>query len=197
MRSIARAITSGAYEFDWDGELKGFDAKATPKSNASYVVQKQKGGRGARPRWLKIGEHGTLFTPKQAREEAARLLRVIATGGDPAAARRAEKKTPTVTDFAERFLSEHVATKCKPSTTIEYRSILNTAILPAIGKRKLSDVTHADAVRLHHMMAATPYAANFAVAVARKMFNLSELWGERSLICIDTTCPHCGVASIG
>jgi hypothetical protein len=144
---IARAITSSEYELDWDGELNGFGAKGMQKGKASYVVQKQKGGCGVRARWLRIGDHGT-FTPKQAREAADPQLRMIALGGDPAAERRAQKEAPMVTEFAARFLAEHVETKCKPSTRIEYRSALNHTILPAIGNKRLCDVTHADATRL-------------------------------------------------
>jgi integrase len=168
--TVARATATGQDQFIWDTELTGFGFKATPKGRASYLVQKN----GKR---LKIGAHG-VWTPEQARVEAARLLRVIDTGGDPAAAKRAQKEAPTVTAFAERFMSEHVETKLKPGTRPQYRWALDRMILPVIGAKKLIDVTHADIARLHHKLRATPYNANFAVAVASSMFRRAKKWGE-------------------
>jgi hypothetical protein len=146
-------------------------------------VRKRKGGRGVPSKYVTIGNHG-VFTPEQAREHAVAALPVIALGGDPTAERRAEKNAPTVRVFAEqRFLPEHVDTKCKPRTRAEYRWVLDHVILPAIDNKRLSDVTHADATRLHHARRQTPYLANvaIAIAIARKMFNLAERWGERPL----------------
>ncbi len=119
------------------------------------------------------------MTPEQARKEAARLSGAVASGADPAAVRAAEKTAPTVAAFAERFLSEHVATKTKSSTAIEYRRLIEIYVLPAIGRKPMRDVTRADISRLHHDQRTKPYAANRALAVMSKMFGLAEKWGER------------------
>jgi integrase len=100
-------------------------------------------------------------------------------GGDPAAVRAAQKAAPMMTDFAERFMTEHVDTKCKPRTAKEYRKLLDGVILPALGRKRVRDVTRADVSRLHHEHRATPYHANHAVSVLSKMFALAEKWGER------------------
>jgi integrase len=81
--------------------------------------------------------------------------------------------------LAKRFLAEHVATKTKPSTAIEYRRVLDTIIVPAIGAKRVRDITRADVSRLHHAHRDTPYAANRALAILSKMFTLAEKWGER------------------
>ena len=57
--------------------------------------------------------------------------------------------------------------------------MLDKIILPALGKRKVVDVTRADVTKLHHANRAAPYQANRVLAVLSKMFNLAERWGLR------------------
>jgi integrase len=118
-------------------------------------------------------------SPEQAREKARGLSGAVTSGGDPAALVAAEKSAPTVAALAQRFLAEHVATKTKPRTGIEYRRIIENTIVPAIGAKRVRDVTRADVSRLHHAHHQTPYAANRTLAVLSKMFTLAEKWGER------------------
>jgi len=84
-----------------------------------------------------------------------------------------------VAALAERFLSEHVATKTKPSTASKYRQLIDNAILPAFGRKRVRDVVRADISRFHHERREAPYTANHCVAVLSKMFTLAEKWGER------------------
>jgi integrase len=78
-----------------------------------------------------------------------------------------------------QFLTEHAATKTKPRTVIEYRRLCKSIIVPALGWKRVRDVTRADISRLHHDRRETPYDANRALAVLSKMFTLAEKWGER------------------
>jgi integrase len=188
-RSIDALKPGGTDRFLWDTELKGFGLKVTPNGNKVYILQYRKGGRvrvdgaGTTNRWhptkrVTIGRHGPL-TPEQAREKARGLSGAVTSGGDPAALVAAEKSAPTVAALAQRFLAEHVATKTKPRTGIEYRRIIENTIVPAIGAKRVRDVTRADVSRLHHAHHQTPYAANRTLAVLSKMFTLAEKWGER------------------
>ena len=177
-RTVDAAQANGADQFLWDSDLKGFGLKVTPAGNKVYILQYRKGGRGTPTKRVTIGRHGAL-TPEQARKEAARLSGAVAGGADPAAVRAAEKTAPTVAAFAERFLSEHVATKTKSSTAIEYRRLIEIYVLPAIGRKPMRDVSRADISRLHHDQRTKPYAANRALAVLSKMFTLAEKWGDR------------------
>jgi integrase len=177
-RTVDAVRSSGANQFLWDSELKGFGLKVTPVGSKVYILQYRTGGRGTPTKRVTIGRHGAL-TPEQARKEAARLSGAIANGADPAAIRTAEKNAPTMAALAERFLAEHVATKTKPRTAVEYRRLVDSIVLPAIGRKQVRDVTRADISRLHHDHRATPYAANRALAVLSKMFGLAEKWGER------------------
>ena len=177
-RTVDAVRPSSADQFLWDSELKGFGLKVTPAGNKVYILQYRKGGRGTPTKRVTIGRHGAL-TPDQARKEAARLSGAIANGADPAAVRTADKTAPTMTALAERFVAEHVATKTKARTAVEYRRLIDSVVLPAIGRKRVRDVTRADISRLHHDHRATPYAANRALAVLSKMFGLAEKWGER------------------
>jgi integrase len=170
----------GAETVLWDSELKGFGARVQRGGTKSYVLHYRVGtGRGAPLRKLTIGRHGSPWTPDSARSEATRLLGLVESGGDPATDKIARKDAPTVTDLAERFLAEHAEAKRKSSTAAEYKRLLDKIILPALGKRKVADITRADLTKLHHANRAAPYQANRVLAVVGKMFNLAERWGLR------------------
>jgi hypothetical protein len=51
--------------------------------------------------------------------------------------------------------------------------------VPALGRKRVRDVSRADISRLHHERRETPCDANRALAVMSKMFALAEKWGER------------------
>jgi integrase len=177
-RTVDAAKPGDANRFLWDTELKGFGLKVTPAGHRVYVLQYRKGGRGTPTRRVTIGRHGAV-TPEQARKIASRLTSTIAEGGDPAAVRAAEKGAPTVAKLAKRFDDEHIKTKTKAKTAVEYRRLIETIILPALGRRRVRDITRADIARLHHEHRAAPYIANRLLAVLSKMFTLAEKWGER------------------
>jgi integrase len=174
-----KPAANGAEAVLWDTDVKGFGCRVQCGGSKSYIVHYRVGtGRGAPLRKLTIGKHGA-WTPEQARSEAKRLLGMVEGGADPAADKIARKEAPTVADLAERFLAEHAEAKRKASTATEYRRLLDRIILPAIGKRKVVDVTRHDVGKLHHGLRDAPYQANRVLAVLSKMFNLAERWGLR------------------
>jgi integrase len=170
----------GAEAVLWDIELKGFGVRLQRGGAKSYVLHYRVGtGRGAPLRKLTIGRHGSPWAPEQARAEAKRLLGLVAQGKDPAGAKAEAKAAPTVAELAARFLAEHAEAKRKASTAREYRRLLEHVVLPAIGKRKVADVTRRDVERLHQTRRETPTEANRAVACLSAMFNIAERWGLR------------------
>ena len=53
-------------------------------------------------------------------------------------------------------------------------------VVPALGSRKVREVTHAEIVRVHQRIGTrAPGAANRVLALLSKMFNLAEKWGLR------------------
>ena len=163
----------------WDTALAGFGVRARGAAKTYILFYRAGRGRRAPMRKLTIGRHGSPWTAESARAEAKRLLGFVADGKDPAAARAADREAPTVAELAARFLAEHVEAKRKDRTAAEYRRLLDKLIVPALGRRKVADVTRADVARLHHGMQDVPYQANRVLAVLSKMFNLAEAWELR------------------
>ena len=171
------APAGSARHLAWDRELPRFGVKVSRGGAKSYVVQYRASGRVRR---YTIGRHGAPWTPDTARAEALRVLEAVARGKDPAGAKIGARTAPTVAALVARFLSEHVAAKCKPKTAAEYRRLCETLILPALGPRHVADVSRPDVARLHHRHRATPYQANRLLAVCGKLFGLAERWGLRA-----------------
>ena len=174
-KRIVEGIAPGSGDvFVWDSELRGFGVRVKPSGARSYIVQYRNAhGRSKR---LTIGLHGRL-TAEMARKAAKRLLADVDRGADPAAERDAARKAPTLAAFAERYLADHVATKMKNAA--EERRMLARLLLPALGARKLADITRADVARLHGELRATPTQANRVVSLLSRMMNLAEKWGDR------------------
>ncbi|MFO1127731.1 MAG: integrase arm-type DNA-binding domain-containing protein [Rhodospirillales bacterium] len=179
------AAKPGASEYSlWDSEVKGFGVRVRRSGVKVYVVQYRAGkGRGNPVKRYTIGKHGAPWTPDMAREEAKRVLGEVAAGHDPAsdrqATRQAEKDAPTVRQMAERWLVEHVDAKRKPKTAYDYRRIVNNVIVPAVGRKKMASLTHADIDQLHYARRTTPYEANYAVRVLSALCNWAVRHGYR------------------
>jgi len=160
----------------WDDMLKGFGVRVKLSGRKTFVVQYRNAQN--RSRRVTIGHYGRL-TLDQARKEARQILADVDRGQDPAQARGEGRKSPTMTDLAERFLAEHATVKKKSRSVREDKRLLRLTILPALGQRKVRDVTRQDVAGLHHAHRGTPIQANRVIALLSKMFNLAEKWGLR------------------
>ena len=174
-RSVEAAKTGREY-FLWDDELRGFGLRIHPSGRKIYLAQFRAGGRIRR---VNIGPHGPI-TPDQARTEAMKHLSDVRLGSDPGAQRDRLRAAATMKEFGKRFLDEHVASHCKPSTQYEYRRCVDLFITPKLGTLKVIDITRADVVELHQGLKETPYQANRVLGVLSIMFTLADTWGVRS-----------------
>ncbi len=160
----------------WDTELKGFGCKITPKAKRVYFCYyRTRNGTQRRPT---IGQHGKV-TAEQARDTARRWLARVADGGDPSQERQAARGAPTMAEFCERFMAEHAELRNKPGTIYNYRWMIDRFITPALGSRKVPDITRADIDRLHRGLRHTPYQANRVRGLLSKIMNIAERWGIR------------------
>ncbi len=157
--------------FLWDKTLAGFGVVCFPTGKKVYVAQFRKNGRSRR---IAIGEHGRL-TPDEARSEAKKLLGAVESGADPIAQRRAARAVRTLREAADEFMRLHVAPKRKNRTHEEYERLLKTHILPALGARRLVDITRADVARLHAKLSGRPFTANRCLALVSSIWN----WAAR------------------
>jgi len=174
-RSVEKLPVLDQDYITFDSEVNGFGVRVLPSGKRSYLVQYRSGGRTRR---IAIGQHGTV-TVEQARKKAKELLGSVAAGQNPAEVIALHRGAPTVASVGARFLREHVALRCKPSTAGEYRRALELFVNPAMGNHKIVDVARADIAKLHHSLRDRPYQANRVLGVLSKMFTLCEVWGLR------------------
>jgi integrase len=83
----------------WDSEVKGFGVRRHGADARHYLLRYRFAGKQT---FRKIGRHGSPFTPDTARNEARRLLGLLASGVNPAA------QPPQSEDFAsevDRYLT--------------------------------------------------------------------------------------------
>ncbi|WMS44443.1 tyrosine-type recombinase/integrase [Acuticoccus sp. MNP-M23] len=175
-RSVDAAVPGDKEFFVWDDELRGFGLRVYPSGRKMYLAQYRAGGRMRR---VNIGLHGAL-TPALARTEAMKHLSQVRLSGDPANDRDRRKASPTMKEFGKRFLAEHVALHCKPSTYGEYKRSVELFINPKLGSHRIIDITRADVVGLHQSMKNIPYQANRTLGVLSIMFTVAHTWGVRT-----------------
>ena len=115
----------------WDRALPGFGVRVYPSGSKVYVVQTRAGGRSRR---ITVGRHGVLPAGR-AREMAASIIARLKAGEEPVpvSARPEPEAGPSVAGLAERYLREHAAAHCKPSSAAHYRRAIVRHILPALG----------------------------------------------------------------
>ena len=162
-------------ELAWDADVRGFGVRCQRRNRVFILKARIKG----RTRWFSIGCYGSPWTVETARREAKRILGAIAGGADPATARDIAKGAPTLDELANRYITEHVEAHNRPSTATVFKWLVNTCILPTLGKFKVQDVRRDDVAKLHAAMKDTPRQANQTLAVLSKMMHLAEAWGLR------------------
>ena len=120
-----------------------------------------------------------VWSVDAARGEARGLRYRIDKGADPQGERQQDRDAPSVADLCDRFVREHLPRR-RPSTQSGYLGTVDGVIRPALGRKLVVAVDHADIERLHQKVAErAPYRANRVVAVLSKMFSLAVKWRMR------------------
>lgn len=176
VRSVEAVVPGAKDSILWDTELSGFGCKVTPKGKRSYFLYyRTKDGQQRRPM---IGQHGPL-RPEAAREIARAWLAEVAKGNDPSQNRVQNRVAPTLRAVCDRYLSEHASARKKASSIRNDKRLIEVHLVPALGSRKVAAVTRPEIAALHNRLRRTPYEANRMLALASKIFGLTERWGLR------------------
>jgi len=162
----------------WDEALPGFGVRIKPSGVRSYIVQYRNRLTGASKR-MTIGQHGPLLTFDQAKRQARTILADAMRGLDPAEAQRLARGAPTVRNLAADYVERHAVPNKRAKGVKDDRAMLETVILPKLGKRKVAEITRRDIEALHITYVDRPYRANRVLALLSKMFNLAIEWGWR------------------
>ena len=159
----------------WDRKLPGFGVRVYASGAKVYVVQ-TRGPDGTRR--VTLGRHGVLGA-EEARRRGTLVIARIKAGQDPVPERTRARRTvgPTVAEVAARYMDEHVAVRCKPSTARIRRSVIGNHIVPRLGRLSLAAVERRHVIALHQRMAATPTQANIVVETLSQIFRKAETWG--------------------
>jgi integrase len=161
----------------FDTVLVGFGVRVRATGGMSYIVQYKGGtGRGAPTRRVTLGGVGKM-TPEQARKAAEKVLGSVASGEDPAADKRRERRNLPLADVIPVFLQDHMEAKRKASTAAAYRDLLERIVRPSIGHMKASAVTRQDIARLHSSLRETPVTANRALAAISSLYTFASKAG--------------------
>ena len=166
------ALSAGKDTVVWDRVLTGFGVRVYPSGAKVYVVQ-ARGPQGTKR--ITVGRHGVIGA-QEARRRATLILAGIRAGEDPVA-EAPEPESVTVTALAERYLREHVAVRCKPTTAAQYRLAIERYIVPALGTIPVSSLSRAQVADLQHALSDRPAMANLVVAMLSRMIEHAMAWG--------------------
>ncbi|MDE0201059.1 MAG: tyrosine-type recombinase/integrase, partial [Rhodospirillaceae bacterium] len=170
-RTVA-ALSSVKDTVIWDRALTGFGVRVYPSGAKVYVVQ-TRGPDGSRR--IAVGRHGVIGAV-EARRRAALILARIRAGEEPVPEAK-KTESITVAALAERYLQEHVAVRCKPTTATQYRLAIERYIVPALGSRPVSSLGRAQVADLQHGLSDRPAMANLVVATLSRMIDQGIAWG--------------------
>ena len=163
----------------WDTQVRGLGFRVTPAGVKSFILDYRTQGRRRRATLARCSE----VSLREARERAGRELVAIRAGEvDPLERRREGREAPNVGEGLDRFLEEYAPERTRlgrlaPRTLQTYRNQAKLYIRPALGKRRVADVTRRDVERAVRRL---PNATrNRVLALVSRLFNLFETWEWR------------------
>ncbi|RKE93626.1 tyrosine-type recombinase/integrase [Sulfitobacter guttiformis] len=156
-----------------DPKVAGLYLKITPKGRKVFVYRYR--STFGRQRKVNIGKFSELNVA-EVRRKALALAAEVSAGGDPASDRLDKRHAITVAAFAEKYLKEQAKPRLAASTYKEYRRVLQTRVLPRIGKLAMVEVKRSDIEGVHFSMSDTPIRANRMLSVVKAMMFKAEDW---------------------
>jgi integrase len=148
----------------WDTHQRGLAVRVQPTGARAWKCIYSHHGR---PRWLHLGDAGTIGLA-DARTLAAEAMLAVARGKDPAAEKRAERGAGTFAELAERYV-EHYA-KRRNKSWAQADKLIRRHALPRWGKLQAGSISRAD-VRAMMSRIEAPVLANQVLAAVSAVFS--------------------------
>jgi len=160
----------------WDRELPGFGVRLHPSGSKVYIVHKRFNGKSRR---VTIGSH-EVWSLDAARREAGSIIASLKAGQRPnrPGTDAPAVAGPTIAALAERYMTEHVALRCKPTTERSCRNILDRYLLPQFGTLRFGEITPDRVADLHYKLRATPTMANQVIDMLSRLFHMARKTGH-------------------
>ena len=163
----------------WDLEVRGFCARRQFSEIVTYSVIFR--NRDGRQNWYKLGRH-PILTPHLARQEAIRVLRAVALGGDPSSERHEARHGLTVAELCDQYSARDNGKK--PITIKSDKSRIKLHIKPKLGKLRVASITSEQIEDFMHSLSAGSQGrtvgllgAIFSYAVKRKIVSVNPCVG--------------------
>ncbi len=163
----------------WDSIVKGLGLRITPKGAKAYILSYRVNGRKRQATLARPSEISLKIARQRAGEQ---LVRIRAGEADPLERKREARQAPTVSDGLHRFFDEFAPARLEmgrlsPRTVADYRWMAGRFLEPALGRRKIADVTRD---HIEPIVSPLPRAQrNRLLALTSRLFNLFEQWEWR------------------
>ncbi|MFZ4808096.1 MAG: tyrosine-type recombinase/integrase [Hyphomicrobiaceae bacterium] len=165
--------TKAGDEYWWDDRMPGFGLRLGASGSRTFVAQARHRGAGTQRR-VTLGRYGVV-TLDQARDKARKHLAAAAEGrdivGEVLAAKKVEDARLTLSALADKWLALHVRPKRAERTAYDYEKVLRLYLRPAMGEKRVDEISRAEVLELHNDMSATPKVADYAIVVAKAAVN--------------------------
>jgi integrase len=162
--SIRDLVPSGRVELWWDEDLPGFGVRVSSGGTKAYIVQWREGRETKRQTLGSI----EVLALDRARNAARDMLAAARLGEK--VPNRSQEAAPKFGDVIDQFL-RYAEAKKAPRTAADYRDRIERHIRPAFGAKRIDRITRAEIERWHEDRAATPRAANYALAILVAIFS--------------------------
>ena len=164
----------------WDKQVMGLGLQVTPKGVKNYIIRYRTGDRKRQAIIARAGQVSLAEARKRAGAELVKIRNGETAG--PLERREAEQAAPTVAEGVTRFFDEYVPRRMADGrlserTLYDYRKQAGRTILPALGERKIRDVTRHDIERA--VASRGPVQRNRTLALLSRIFALFETWELR------------------
>jgi hypothetical protein len=136
----------------WDDRMPGFGLQVLPTGVCSWVFQYRM--VNGRTRRITTGRLSESLTIDLARAQAKKLRRIVETGGDPSANRRAEREALTVQELLELYLDSEKFRQKALSTQATERGRAERHLIPTLGREIARSLTTEQVRRAHSAIVA-------------------------------------------